>query len=81
MRVTVNDLMSNPELQRKFQSVNVLVDGIQHNHVIVADQEQGYIEKFQQDEGGGIVLNAERDGALTEIIKGKVEFIHRIDKP
>ena len=41
MRVTVGDLTDNPELQRKFEGVRVLVDGVQHNHVIVADQEQG----------------------------------------
>lgn len=77
MRVTVDDLTANPELQRKFQGVRVLVDGIQHNHVIVADQEQGYIEKHKQNRDGSFALNEKRDEVLTEIIKGKVEFIFR----
>lgn len=77
MKVTVDDLTSNPELQRKFQGVRVLVDGIQHNHVIVADQEQGYIEKHKQNRDGSFALNEKRDEILTEIIKGKVEFIFR----
>ena len=77
MRVTVDDLTDDPELQRKFQGVRVLVDGIQHNHVIVADQEQGYIEKHKQNADGSLALNKKRDEILTEIIKGKVEFMFR----
>ena len=77
MRVTVDDLTDNPELQRKFQGVRVLVDGVQHNHVIVADQKKGYIEKHKQNADGSFDLNKKRDEILTEVIKGKVEFMFR----
>ena len=77
MRVTVDDLTADPELQCKFQGVRVLVDGIQHNYVIVADQEQGYIEKHKQNADGSFALNKKRDEILTEIIKGKFEFMFR----
>lgn len=80
MRITVDDLTDNPELQCKFEGVRVLVDGVQHNHVIVADQEQGYIEKHKQNADGSIALNKKRDEFLTEIIKGKVEFMFRAIK-
>lgn len=77
MRVTVDDLTDDPVLQHKFQGVRVLVDGIQHNHVIVADQERGYIKKHKQNADGSFALNEKRDEILTEIIKGKVEFMFR----
>ena len=75
MRVTVDDLTADPELQRKFQGVRVLVDGIQHNHVIVADQEQGYIVKHKQNSDGSFALTEARDEIQTEKVQGRVEFM------
>ncbi|MGE8542643.1 MAG: hypothetical protein ACN6NX_15185 [Acinetobacter sp.] len=77
MRITVDDLTDTPELQRKFEGVRVLVDGVQHNHVIVADQEQGYIEKHKQNADGSLALNKKRNAFLTEIVRGKVEFMFK----
>lgn len=77
MRITVDDLTDNPALQRKFEGVRVLVNGVQHNHVIVADQEQGYIEKHKQNADGSLALNKKRDAFLTEIVRGKVEFMFK----
>jgi len=77
MRITIDDLDKDPELWRKFLGVRIWVDGVEHDNVIVADQEQGYIEKHKQNADGSFALNKKRDEVLTEIIKGKVEFMFR----
>lgn len=76
MRVTVDD-MEKPEIFRKFQDVKILVDGVEHKSVIVADQEGGYIEKHKVGPSGLICLNADKTEVLTEKVFGVVEFIFR----
>lgn len=77
MRVTVDDFIDNQDVQRKFNGVRVMVNGIQHDYVIIADQERGYIEKYRKNEDGSLVLNADRSEVLTEIIKGDVQFVFK----
>ena len=75
MRITVDDLSANPALQKKFLGVRILVDGVQHDHVIVADQEQCYIVKHKQNTDGSLALTKARDEIQTETVQGKVNFM------
>lgn len=76
MRITADDLISDIELAEKFRGARVLVDGIQHNNVIIADQENGYIEKHKYKDSNP-VLNKNGDEVQREKIFGKVEFIFK----
>ncbi|WP_445346231.1 hypothetical protein [Acinetobacter bohemicus] len=77
MRITVDDLSVNPALQKKFEGIRIMVDGVQHDHVVIADQEKGYIEKYKQNPDGSLALNKKGDAFLTEIVRGKVEFMFK----
>lgn len=77
MKVSVSDMAFDPELRRKFQGVRILVNGVEHNGVIVADQEKGYIEKHKQNSDGSFALNKKGDDILTEIVKGKIELVFK----
>lgn len=74
MRVTVDD-MEKPEMFRKFQGVKILVDGVEHRGVIVADQERGYIEKHKLDRDGKVCLNMRKTEVLTDKVIGRVDFL------
>lgn len=76
MKVTVDDLVENKEMRINFDGVRVLVDCVQHDKVIIADQESGYIEKYKIEDGKP-VLNKKGDDILREKIFGKVEFIFK----
>lgn len=51
--------------------VRVTLNGEAVSHVVVADEEQGYIERFKQV-GGRMVIDRNLGEAVREIIKGIV---------
>lgn len=54
----------------------VLLDGIERNNVIEADEERRYIVRIRTDEHGQAIPNEDRTAFLTETLRGDV-FIRR----
>ncbi|MDQ9019902.1 hypothetical protein RFI02_02150 [Acinetobacter sichuanensis] len=69
MRLTVEDA----EKQGLLGKVKVKVDGQYVKGVTIADEEQGYIERFKYKDGK-VVINYNLEEAEREIIRGVVEI-------
>lgn len=69
MRLTVEDA----EKQGLLGKVKVKVDGQYVKGATIADEEQGYIERFKYKDGK-VVINYDLEEAEREIIKGHVQI-------
>lgn len=67
MRLTVDEAIDRGLLGR----VKVKLDGEYVQGVIVADEEQGYIERFKKIDGR-FVVNHDREEVETEVLRGNV---------
>lgn len=55
--------------------IRVLLDGTERTHVVVADEEGRTLVRFATDERGRVKLNAARDSAERETLRGEVAIL------
>lgn len=53
------------------------LDGVLVSRVVLADTDLGEVHRHKTDVNGNIILNAMRDGAEVEVLKGNVQIIDR----
>lgn len=77
MRLSVEDLEGDdPEKARLCIRAVIMLNGVEcGSGVIVADEEQGFIERYMMDENGQMVVTADNSEFVTEIVHGVVKII------
>lgn len=69
IRYSVGQNDFDPEIGRRLR---IYVDGAEQKQVIEYDCEAGTVVRFALDADGSVRLNAKRDDALRETVKGAV---------
>jgi hypothetical protein len=72
MRLDINNLTERQLADLHFTETEVFLDGFAQTYVIVADEEQGYIEKYYKNPQGEFYLDG--DNLAIARISGKVKI-------
>jgi len=75
MRLDANTDREDPIKGPLCLNAMVMLNGKFIDKVIVADEEEGYVEVYQQDDSGNLILDRDNDCAFTEVIHGEVKII------
>lgn len=73
MRISVEDIHKHKLLEKA--KVTVLLDGKKCGHVIVADEDEGYVDRYVTNEDGRVQLEEDGSDAAQERVYGDVELI------
>ena len=74
MRISIDERESWTREQAEInRDCKVFLDGVEIKYCTVADEEQGYVERFKQNPQGGFVHNA--DYIEREELYGKVVIV------
>ena len=75
MRLDINKLTEGELVDLQFTTAEIFLDGIAQTYVTVADEEQGYVEKYYKNQYGEFYLDG--DSLAIARVFGKVEIKQR----